>query len=136
MPSASWALQKAIHQRLSTDAALLGLMSGAPRIYDDVPRSPTFPYITHGASTVRDWSTGTDEGHEHIVTLHVWSRGAGRKPVHELLGAIEGALDQQPLGRAVQQHHPAALADPAVQKEGPLVHAAVNPTPRRRFRVS
>lgn len=96
MPSSSWAVQQAIHARLGGDAALVALL-GAARIYDDVPRSPTFPYITHGASTVRDWSTGTDEGHEHIVTLHVWSRGAGRKPVHELLGAIEGALDQQPL---------------------------------------
>lgn len=96
MPSASWALQKALHAQLSADAGLAALL-GAPRIYDDVPRNPTFPYVTYGGSTVRDWSTGSDDGHEHIVTLHAWSRGAGRKPAHELLGALETALDQKAL---------------------------------------
>jgi Protein of unknown function (DUF3168) len=96
MPSSSWALQKATHARLVADTALIALLGGV-RIYDDVPRLPTFPYVTYGASTVRDWSTGTDDAHEHTVTLHVWSRGAGRKPVHELLGAVEAAIDQRPL---------------------------------------
>jgi len=101
MSSSSWALQKAIHVQLSADAGLLAVL-GAPRIFDDVPRSPTFPYITYGGSTVRDWSTGTDDGHEHALTLHAWSQGAGRKPVHELLGALEAALDQQ--GLALDGH--------------------------------
>lgn len=96
MPSASWALQKALHVQLTADAGLAALLGG-PRIYDDVPRNPNFPYVTYGGSTVRDWSTGSDDGHEHIVTLHAWTRGAGRKPAHELLGAIENALDQQAL---------------------------------------
>jgi hypothetical protein len=96
MPSATWALQKAIHVSLTNNATLSGLLGGA-RIYDDVPRGATFPYVTYGGSTVRDWSTGSDEGHEHAVTLHAWSQGAGRKTVHELLGAIEAALDQQSL---------------------------------------
>jgi hypothetical protein len=96
MSSSSWALQKALHARLVADAPLLALL-GAARIYDDVPRSPTFPYITYGASVIRDWSTGSDDAHEHVVSLHVWSRGAGRKPVFEILGAVEAALDQQAL---------------------------------------
>jgi hypothetical protein len=96
MSSSNWALQKAIHAALIAAPNLIALL-GAPRIYDEVPRKPTFPYVTYGASTVRDWSTGTDEGHEHTVTLHAWSRFAGRKPVHEILGAMEAALDQQPL---------------------------------------
>jgi Protein of unknown function (DUF3168) len=96
MPTSSWALQKAIHARLLADTALIAAL-GAPRIYDDVPRQPVFPYVTYGGSTVRDWSTGTDDGHEHVVTLHVWCRGSGRKPAHELLGLIEGAIDQQAL---------------------------------------
>lgn len=96
MTSASWALQKAIHARLAADTAVTAVIGGQ-RIYDDVPRNPTFPYLTHGASTLKDWSTGTDDGHEHVVTLHAWSRGAGRKPVHEILGAVETSLDQQAL---------------------------------------
>ena len=40
------------------------------------------PYI--GGNIERDWSTGTDEGREHTLTLHVWSRTPGRKQVHEI----------------------------------------------------
>ena len=96
MPSSSWALQKAIHARLIADTAILALIGG-PRIYDDVPRQPAFPYVSYGQSTVRDWSTGTDDAHEHIVTLHVWTRANGRKPAHEISSAIEAAIDQQVL---------------------------------------
>jgi hypothetical protein len=96
MPSASWALQKAIHVALTQSAAVTALVGGV-RIYDDVPRDAAFPYVTHGQSVVRDWSTATDDAHEHLVTLHVWTRGAGRKQAHEILGAVERALDQQAL---------------------------------------
>lgn len=96
MPSSAWAVQKAIHARLIADTAMLALL-GAPRIYDDVPRQPTFPYVAYGQSTVRDWSTGTDDAHEHIITLHVWTRASGRKPAHEISSAVEVALDQQAL---------------------------------------
>jgi Protein of unknown function (DUF3168) len=96
MPSSSWALQKAIHACLIADAATLASIGG-PRIYDDVPRQPVFPYVAYGQSTVRDWSTGTDDAHEHIVTLHVWTRASGRKLAHEISSAIEVALDQQAL---------------------------------------
>ena len=51
----------------------------------------------YGQSTVRDWSTGTDDAHEHIITLHVWTRASGRKPAHEISSAIEAAIDQQAL---------------------------------------
>jgi hypothetical protein len=94
--SASWALQKAVHVALTSASALTSIMGGV-RIFDDVPRNAGLPYITHGESIVRDWSTGSDDGHEHSITVHVWSRGAGRKQAHEILGCIEQVLDQQAL---------------------------------------
>jgi Protein of unknown function (DUF3168) len=94
--SASWALQKAVHVALTNANALTALMGGV-RVFDDVPRNTAFPYITHGESVVRDWSTSTDEGHEHSVSIHVWSQGAGRKQAHEILGLIERTLDDQAL---------------------------------------
>lgn len=94
--SASWALQKAVHIALTSAAPLTALMGGV-RVFDDVPRGTTFPYISHGESVVRDWSTSTDEGHEHSVSVHVWSQGAGRKQAHEILGLIERTLDGQAL---------------------------------------
>ena len=45
----------------------------------------------------RDWSTSTDTGDEHTVTLHAWSRGKGRRETFSILGAIQAALHDQTL---------------------------------------
>ena len=63
MASAGLELQKAIYQKLRSDAALVALLGGA-KVYDDVPQGTAFPYITFGRSLVRDWATGTEAGHE------------------------------------------------------------------------
>ena len=94
MASAAWALQQSIYQQLGNDGALTGMLGGQD-IFDDVPRSATFPYLTLGQSTVRDWGTGGDDGHEHVLTLHVWSRANGRKEVYEIMGALKDALHDQ-----------------------------------------
>ncbi len=96
MSSASRALQASIFQTLSTDPGVLGALGG-PRIYDHVPRGAAYPYVTFGQSTVRDWSTGGDEGDEHVVTLHVWSLAAGRNQVHDIIGALRVALHDRDL---------------------------------------
>ena len=96
MPSASWSLQQSVFAKLTADATLLALL-GAPRVYDDVPQGTDFPYLTFGQSTARDWSTGSDEGNEHILTLHVWSQANGKRQAHEIMGAVRGALHDQPL---------------------------------------
>ena len=96
MSSASRALQASIFQTLSTDPGVLGALGG-PRIYDHVPRGAAYPYVTFGQSTVRDWSTGGDEGDEHVVTLHVWSLAAGRNQVHDIVGALRVALHDRDL---------------------------------------
>jgi hypothetical protein len=70
MASPGWVLQKAIYEALVANAALVALL-GAPRVYDDVPRGAAFPYVTFGPSVVRDWSTGSEGGTEHLLTLHV-----------------------------------------------------------------
>lgn len=91
MPNAGWALQKAVYEKLSADSALTTMMGGM-RIHDDVPRGLEPPYVTLGQSTVTDWSTGSDQGHEHVLTLHVWSRERGRRQVHEIMGGVRSAL--------------------------------------------
>jgi Protein of unknown function (DUF3168) len=96
MPTASFALQKAIHTALTSNSALLALRGG-PRVYDHVPRGAVFPFVTFAHSTERDWSTGTELAHEHIVTLHVWSRAAGSKEAQEIVGAVRAALHDQAL---------------------------------------
>ena len=102
MASASFALQTAIFSKLTSDAGILGLLGG-PRVYDDVPSRSAFPYMTFGQTTERDWSTGTEPGHEHIFTLHVWSRARGRKEADEVMAAVEAALHNAALTLAGHQ---------------------------------
>lgn len=97
MPSAAWALQQSVFSALAGNATLVALL-GAPRVYDDVPQATPFPYVTFAQSQARDWSTGTEDGAEHILTLHVWSRAKGRKETHEIMDAVRAALHDQPLG--------------------------------------
>lgn len=99
MTSAAFELQKAIYSRLAGDTATLAALGGA-RIYDDVPARAEFPFMTFGQSTERDWSTGTDAGSEHLLTLHVWSRGRGRKETEAVISAARQALHDQSLALA------------------------------------
>lgn len=94
--SVSLELQKAVFQTLSVNGALTALLGGA-RIYNDVPRGAALPYVTLGESTVRDWSTGSDAGHEHLLSIQVWSRANGEREVHQILAAVEAALDDAAL---------------------------------------
>ncbi|GBE44292.1 hypothetical protein BMS3Bbin10_02383 [bacterium BMS3Bbin10] len=89
--SASWELQKGIYQTLAADTSITGLLGGT-NIYDDAPQSADYPYLTFGQSVARDWSTGSEDGLEHILTLHVWSRAGGKKETHEIIEAIRQAL--------------------------------------------
>ncbi|MFV2093451.1 MAG: DUF3168 domain-containing protein [Hyphomicrobiales bacterium] len=90
--AAAWELQTALYQTLSTDTALVALLGGA-RVYDDVPPGADFPYVVIGENLNRDWSTGSDTGDEHGLTIHTWSRAAGRKQSLDLIAAIRAALD-------------------------------------------
>lgn len=131
MSSSSWSLQRAIYDTLVVDAAILGLL-GTARIFDDVPQRSAFPYLTLGQSTVRDWSTGTEPGEEHLVTLHVWSRADGRRETHQLMTAVRDALHDQPLPldghRLVNLRH--ELSEARREPDGETYHGIV------RFRAA
>jgi hypothetical protein len=97
MPAvASWALQRGIFQALAGSLNLTTLLGGV-RIYDDVPQAAPYPFITLGQSVIRDWSTGSEDGAEHILTLNVWSRAGGKKQMHEIIEAIRDVLHDRPL---------------------------------------
>ena len=53
--SSSWSLQQGIYQALAGDPQVTGLLGGA-NIYDDAPQNASFPYLTFGQTTERDWS--------------------------------------------------------------------------------
>ncbi|QND52397.1 DUF3168 domain-containing protein [Phyllobacterium sp. 628] len=95
MSSAGLQLQKALLKALKADAELNDWVDG--RIYDHVPSRSEFPYITFGSATGYDWSTATERGSEHLMTLQVWSRGDFRKTVFEIMDRISRVLGIAPL---------------------------------------
>jgi len=126
MTSASTALRAAIHSALSNDAALTTLLGG-PRIYDEVPRGASLPYVTFGDARVSDASTDDAQITEHQVVLHGWSRQGGRGEAQELAGALLQALDDAPL--TLSGHHLInlrfALADIRREADGRTYRALV-----------
>jgi hypothetical protein len=126
MASASAALRAAIHDALSADGALNALLGG-PKIYDEVPREVGFPYVTLGAARVSDFSTGTEPGEEHQLTLHAWSRQGGQREAHLISGALLQALDDAPL--TLSEHRLVnlrfAVADMRREADGRTYHALV-----------
>jgi hypothetical protein len=90
MTHPSLALQKAVFAALVADADVGGLIGD--RIYDAAPRNATFPYLSFGEASVLDWSTGTEEGAEHRLVLHIWSRERGKKESYGIMAAITPVL--------------------------------------------
>jgi hypothetical protein len=96
MSAASWALQRSIYQTLSGSPELTSLLGG-DRIYSDAPQAAPLPYIILGQTVNLDWSTGTEDGTEHSLTLHVWSRADSAAEVHEIMQVIRTLLHDKPL---------------------------------------
>jgi hypothetical protein len=90
--ASSLALQKAMLSRLAGDPALAALIGGSA-VYDDVPQGTRLPYVSFGDIATRDWSTKEARAEEHFATINVWSRERGRKEAHEIIAAIDAALD-------------------------------------------
>ncbi len=99
MSTAAVALRAAIHDALIADTSLTSVLGGA-KVYDEVPRAAAFPFVTLGDAQVADWSTATDAGEEHQITLNAWSRQGGHREAHVIAGALLQALDGAPLSLA------------------------------------
>lgn len=91
MVGAAIELQKAVFAALSANAALTGAL-GASRIHDHAPANVAFPYLTFGRTTAFDWSTSTEEGVEHIFTIHVWSKTQGKAQALAIMEIVKTAL--------------------------------------------
>jgi len=126
MSTAAAALRAAIHDALIADGALNALLGGA-KVYDEPPRAITFPYVTLGEARVSDFSTGSEPGEEHQITLHAWSRQGGHREAHLIAGALLQALDDAPI--ALADHRLVnlrfAVADVRREADGRTYHALV-----------
>lgn len=91
----SWPLQQAVYQLLSADPAVTALVG--TRIYDaTVPLSeeaePEGLYLTIGDERVEDWSTATDRGAAHLLTVAVHAPRRGFAEAKQAAGAVSDAL--------------------------------------------
>ena len=123
---ASWSIQRGVYRALAGSVDLTTLLGGI-RVYDDAPQAAPYPFITLGQSVVRDWSTGTEDGAEHDLTLHVWSRSDGKKQVHQIIDVIRTVLHDQPLTLAdhnlVNLRH--ELSEARLDPDGDTFHGIV-----------
>ena len=126
MTAASWALQRSIFQALASSSELTSLLGGE-RIYSNPPPAAKFPFITLGQTVNLDWSTGTEDGTEHSLTLHVWSRADSVAEVHEIIQVIRMVLHNQPL--ALEDHYLVNLrhefTEARIDPDGETLHGIV-----------
>lgn len=83
--SASLAVQKLVVAALTGVAGVTGVFDGPPP--DAVP-----PYVVIGSDLVTDWSTKTEVGHEHRLTINVWDAGPGTAAAKRVMGVVSGRL--------------------------------------------
>lgn len=85
------AIQTAIYNALTGDSGLMALVEG---IYDSVPQTEIFPYVTIGDDNHVGWTTNTTLGTDAQIVIHVWSRDRGRKEIKIIQGAIYDILNR------------------------------------------
>ncbi|GMG81232.1 hypothetical protein LNKW23_04440 [Paralimibaculum aggregatum] len=89
----AWALQQALYARLAADPALAALAGG--RIWDAAPPETGAAdalYVVLGDEEARDFSTATDRGAEHVLTISVVTPQAGFAEAKQAAAAICDAL--------------------------------------------
>lgn len=90
------ALLQAVHARLSRDAELVGMV-GSGGIVDRLLPRPVLPCVAYGEIDSRDYSTASERGEEHFLTIEVWSEEGGRKLAQDIAVRILALLDDAPL---------------------------------------
>jgi hypothetical protein len=126
MTFANVALRAAIHDALVADSALTSALGGA-KIYDEVPRAASFPYVTLGEARLVDASSDSSAMQEHQLTLHAWSRKGGHREAHVIAAALLQALDDAPLDVEGQRlvNLRFSVADIRREPDGRTYHALV-----------
>jgi len=91
MSEVSLMLQAAVVAELKAASALTAIVG--ERIYDAVPASAVFPYVTFRVDGVLDDGVDCVEASEIFFSIHVWSRAVGWPEASRIAGEIRDALD-------------------------------------------
>lgn len=90
MSSPSLELQGAIVARLKADAGVTAEIAG--RVYDSVPGSLLFPYVSFGPEQTLFDDIGCGKGFEVTMQIDAWSRRPGFPEVKRVAEAVRAAL--------------------------------------------
>ncbi len=124
--SASWSLQKSVVQALKSDVGLSVLLGGS-YVYDFVPQRAAYPFVSLGNVVARDWSTSSERGDEHALTLHIWSKARGKKQCHLIVSTVRRVLHDVEL--VVEDHSLVNLrhefSDVRLDPDGETFHGIV-----------
>ncbi|MFE9737341.1 DUF3168 domain-containing protein [Streptomyces sp. NPDC006477] len=88
------AVQQAVYALLSTDTQLRAMTNG---VWDNVPETTRFPYITLGEATEIPSNAHDRFGRDTTITLHVWTQSLGHSQGLEIGARVNFLLDHQPL---------------------------------------
>lgn len=69
-----------------------GGVGAGTRVYDAVPNSPTFPYVTVGDDQVLGDDDDCGDNSEVFVRIHAWSRTVGYPEVKAIAAAIRARI--------------------------------------------
>jgi len=91
----SWPLQEAVYDLLTTTPAVTALIGG--RVYDAPPPvdgvvAPAGLYAVIGDEAVQDWSTKSDHGADHRITIALIAPRAGFSEAKQAAGAVSDAM--------------------------------------------
>jgi hypothetical protein len=103
MNSAFFAVQDGIYAALAADPALQALIGNPARIYDHVPSTASFPFVTLGEMRAESFDSWNHDGMNHRVMLHAWSRERGRKEIKQIMEAIQSRLHDRAFSIAGQR---------------------------------
>jgi hypothetical protein len=95
----SWPLQQAILATLASDPGVVDVLGD--RVYDAAPQVSgalaSQVHATLGDEEARDWSTASDRGARHVVSITVHAPASGFAQAKRAAGAICDALLDVPL---------------------------------------
>ena len=86
-------IQASIYAALKAHAPLAAIMGGECRVYDRVPRSPVFPYITIGEEQLNDESNSCDaDVYECFFDIHTWADAVGLPQGKNIAAQVRAAI--------------------------------------------
>jgi len=85
------ALQKSIYSALTSNATLMGKVTG---VFDFIPDNQAYPFVQIGEIDFNPFDTHTENGFSGTLQINVWDRpgSRGRAPIHDLNNDIYDTL--------------------------------------------